>query len=161
MNSSSSAATMRIGDFFPLPSRTAARSPEAIRLRTVSSLRRSLRAASVTVRSVSGSRNIYRCGSFYRAKWIDRKQASYPEGVAAIATELEATGWVPADETGRYLRHPMRFGEAVFDRSDVEQMERRGRRATPAPRRAPPCTCSLSSGRLEERICWKCGKRVS
>ena len=33
---------------------------------------------------------------------------------------LTATGWVPADGTGRYWRHAARYGEAIFDRFDVE-----------------------------------------
>ena len=46
--------------------------------------------------------------------------------MAVIAPELEATGWVPVDEMGRYLRHEARFGPAIFDRFEADQIQTAG-----------------------------------
>jgi hypothetical protein len=83
------------------------------------------------------------------------------EAVAVLAPEeaLAATGWVPVSGTeGRYWTHPARYGEAVFDSGEVEQIER-GHHKRLKPERAPACRCRLPYGRLEERVCWKCGRR--
>jgi hypothetical protein len=78
-----------------------------------------------------------------------------------IAPEaLTATGWQPVDETARYWRHELRYGPAGFDRLEVDSIEQR-QRPRPRPRRASPCLCLTPYGRLEEGICWKCGRRVS
>jgi hypothetical protein len=46
-------------------------------------------------------------------------------GVAAIVPEaLSATGWVAVDESARYWSHPLRFGPAVFDRFEVDAIEK-------------------------------------
>jgi hypothetical protein len=86
-------------------------------------------------------------------------------GVAVVAPEeaaLTATGWLPVPGTeGRYWTHPARYGEAYFDRHEVAQIENGNGQQRTKPRRAPACRCSLSYGRLEESICWKCGRRVS
>jgi hypothetical protein len=80
--------------------------------------------------------------------------------VAIIAPEaLTATGWQAVDETPRYWSHPLRFGPAIFDRFEVDAIESR-RDRMPKPRRAPACRCRNPDGRLEELICWKCGRRV-
>ena len=63
--------------------------------------------------------------------------------VAVIAPEaLTATGWQPVDATARYWSHPLRFGPAILDRWEVDVL------------------CRSPYGRLEERICWACGRRV-
>lgn len=81
------------------------------------------------------------------------------EVVAVIAPEaLTATGWQPVDSSARYWRHELRFGPAIFDRWEVDSIEQRGQR--PRPRRGSPCLCRSPYGRLEEGICWKCGRRV-
>jgi hypothetical protein len=82
--------------------------------------------------------------------------------VAAEETALTATGWLPVSGTeGRYWTHPARYGEAFFDRHEVAQIENPNGLRRAKPRRAPACRCRLPYGRLEEGICWKCGKRVS
>lgn len=79
--------------------------------------------------------------------------------VAVIAPEaLTSTGWQAVDATARYWRHELRYGPAVFDRWEVDSIEQKGQR--PRPRRASPCLCRSPYGQLEERICWKCGRRV-
>jgi hypothetical protein len=84
--------------------------------------------------------------------------------VAAIAfeeTALTATGWLPVSGTeGRYWTHRARYGEAFFDRHEVAAIENGNGQRKPMLRRAPACRCSLPYGRLEESICWKCGRRV-
>ena len=67
-------------------------------------------------------------------------------------------GWQPVDATARYWRHELRYGLAIFDRWEVDSIEQRGQR--PRPRRASPCLCRSPYGRLEEGICWKCGRRL-
>jgi len=69
----------------------------------------------------------------------------------------EALGWEPVDQTGRYWRHVARYGEAIFDASDVQAIETNSRRRAPIARRAPACRCRNSYGRLEEGVCWGCG----
>ena len=78
--------------------------------------------------------------------------------MTVIAAELEATGWVPVDETGRY--HALRYGDAVFNRHEVASFEGNGRRRERPPLRAPACHCRNPNGRLEEGICWKCGRKA-
>jgi hypothetical protein len=62
------------------------------------------------------SRNIYRCGPSYRASWIDRKQASYPVGVAVVGAEKTAPslkqGNVGSDASAATL--PRTVTEAVI-----------------------------------------------
>ena len=84
--------------------------------------------------------------------------------MATVAPEeaaLTVTGWVPVSGTeGRYWTHPARYGEAQFDRSEVAAIENgNGRRRVAKPRRAPACRCRLPAGRLNEHICWWCGRR--
>jgi hypothetical protein len=80
--------------------------------------------------------------------------------VAAEQTALTATGWLPVLGTeGRYWTHPARYGEAFFDRREVAAIENGNGRRTKL-RRAPACRCRHPYGRLEEGICWKCGRRV-
>jgi hypothetical protein len=84
---------------------------------------------------------------------------AYAQAVAVIAPEaLTAMGWQPVDATARYWRHELRYGPAIFDRWEVDSMEQRGQR--PRPRRASPCLCRTPYGRLEELICWTCGRRM-
>lgn len=80
-------------------------------------------------------------------------------GVAVFAPEeaFAATGWVALDSSQRYFRHEARFGPAIFDRHEVAEIESDRR----PPPRARPCLCRMPYGRLEEGICWKCGRRAS
>ena len=79
--------------------------------------------------------------------------------MAVLAPEeaLAATGWQAVDSTRRYFRHEARFGPAIFDRYEVSELESGQRRPPP---RARACHCPLPYGRLEERVCWKCRRRV-
>jgi hypothetical protein len=70
---------------------------------------------------------------------------------------LAATGWIAIDPTGRYFRHEARFGPAIFDRHEVAELESGRRRPPP---RARACRCRLPYERLEEGICWACGRRA-
>jgi hypothetical protein len=81
------------------------------------------------------------------------------EVVAVLAPEeaLAATGWLAVDSTHRYFRHEARFGPAIFDRFEVAELESGRRRPPP---RARACRCRLPAGRLTERVCWWCGRRV-
>jgi hypothetical protein len=78
-----------------------------------------------------------------------------------IAPELEATGWKPVrDSNGRYWQHAKRYPGFTFDSDEARQLDR-NRRATVKLKRAARCRCRHPYGRLEEGICWKCGRRVS
>ena len=45
--------------------------------------------------------------------------------VAPDETALAATGWLATDSTRRYWSHPLRYGEAQFDRHEVAELEER------------------------------------
>jgi hypothetical protein len=83
--------------------------------------------------------------------------------VAVIAPQaLEATGWVATDSSGRYWRHELRYGaDATFDLNEITAIESRRRGGAAKPRRAPACRCPQPFGRLNERVCWLCGRRVA
>lgn len=81
--------------------------------------------------------------------------------MAVIAPEaLTATGWIAADESGRYWRHEARYGPfAIFDRFEVDAIENRGGRIA-KPHRAPACRCPIPLALNQDESCAKCGRRV-
>ena len=104
-----------------------------------------------------------RCAPLYVAARLLSDAQAYARPVAVIAPEtLTATGWVDVDGTSRYWTHPARYGEAFFDRHEIAAIENgNGLRRPRPPRRAPACRCRSPYGRIEEGVCWKCGRRVA